>query len=119
MGIVALPFLAALAGLMGWPLALVLMPTVAGWLRWPGLDVARARRGRRWGLWGYLAMVGLGAVQVGLFSLGLSLEERDGEKLSVVMIPLVGYTLTVGLAAATAVGTLLGCFAAGSRNEKP
>ena len=119
MGLVALPFLAALAGLLGWPLALGLMPTMAGWLRWPGLDVGRARRGRRWGLWGYLAMVGLGAAQVGLFRLGLLLEEWDGEKLAVVMIPQVGYTATVGLAAATVVGAVLGCFAGGTKSEKP
>ena len=122
MAIVALPFLAvfvaALAGLLGWPLALGLMPTMAGWLRWAGLDVARARRGRRWGLWGYLAMVGLGAVQVGLFWLGLSLEEWDGGTLAVVMMPQVGYTATVGLAAATVVGAVLGCFAGGTKPDR-
>lgn len=123
MGLVALPFLAAflaaLAGLLGWPLALGLMPTMAGWLRWPGLDVVHARRGRRWGLWGYLSMVGLVSMQVGLFWLGLSLEEWDGEKLAIVMIPMVGYTATVGLAVATVVGAVLGCFAGGTKGENP
>jgi hypothetical protein len=64
-------------------------------------------------------MVGLVSVQVGLFWLGLSLEAWDGEKLAIIMIPMVGYTATVGLAGATVVGAVLGCFAGGTKGENP
>lgn len=118
--VVALPFLAALAGLLGWPLVLGLMPTVAGWVRWTGLGVERARRGRRWGGLAYLGMLGLGGLQAVAMRAGdaTGTFERMSPAAFVLMAGM-GYTATVGLAAATVVGTVLGCFAGGSGNEKP
>ena len=124
MAIVALPaiaaFLAAMAGLLGWPLALGLLPTAAGWLRWRGLTVERARRGRRWGALGYLGMLALGGLQVAVVRIAdATLTFERIPPAAFLLVAGLLHTATVGLAAATVAGAVLGCFAGGTKNQEP
>ena len=109
MAIFGLMFLVALANLVAWPVALVLLPLVARWIPWAGITASGARRGRNWGGLAYGAMLLLAGAEWSAALLLPGMEALMGFG--------VAYTATVGVAGATVAATVTGCFASGREKE--
>ena len=101
------------ANVLAWPCAMWCLPWATRWLPQVGVHGDRARRGRRWGMRAYAAIMGLAGVQCGLLFWG-----REQAWAGLMAMGLT-YTLTVGLASATIAGAVLGYFSGGIARKEP